>query len=406
MFAFMPRKRKRKVSLICARPFENNPGMLSVDLAFEIICRRHNLDLDIVRYCFAAPPPPVSFADGSLLQYRCMRGRLDEIFMSDAIIFWGDFLHAWNYQYQDILQESMGCAVHDKPAQHEIRRHLLFSDAPDNVFRKTLSCGSTLVGDNEALLILHTDYREALTRFLRSAARIWMRDPYSALQVAHMRSDYRKCHAGVDCGLFLRPEDMRSLVSTKLSSNNHSSGHVAVHFGRIKTSHVPMLRFAESLCRKLGRTIKWVPWLHADEKYIGDVLAIIPAMEIAAAADYSQLIGEILKSSLVITDTYHMALIAWRVGIPAICLGLAAQHPKWTISDKKKEIFYYMYNASPYYVYAGTLVEQQTRESLTEALIPLLANRDISNAITDKISSHAEHVEQAFISALKNILQS
>ena len=53
----------------------------------------------------------------------------------------------------------------------------------------------------------------------------------------------------------------------------------------------------------------------------------------------------------IITDTYHVCVNAWRMGIPAICIGEGGGKVSTSINDKKKEILYDMYGARRFYLF-------------------------------------------------------
>ena len=78
---------------------------------------------------------------------------------------------------------------------------------------------------------------------------------------------------------------------------------------------------------------------------LGDMLAIVKQ------ADY------------VVTDIYHLAVSAWREGVPALCVGNGGSYPQSTVSDKKKEILYGQIFASDMYLYVEEILDALRRDA-------------------------------------------
>jgi hypothetical protein len=136
---------------------------------------------------------------------------------------------------------------------------------------------------------------------------------------------------------------------------------------------------------------------------MAQVKALVPALQIdPAIKGYCEIIGQLLQATLLITDTYHLAVIARHLGIPTICFGIGGAHATSTISDKKKEIFHLMYQASPGYIFTEEL--GGNGQELLERAERLLENAEFTKCITIAINAHAEAMELQLVNELRKFL--
>jgi len=117
----------------------------------------------------------------------------------------------------------------------------------------------------------------------------------------------------------------------------------------------------------------WIPW--------GDGAAF-DAMEARTRKGFRQLqkapiprtalVGDLYRLlqsfSLIVSDTYHVCVNAWRMGVPAVCI--ADIHPETAESVSsghayawrdKRQCFYAMYDAMPYFTYFSELTDRKWR---------------------------------------------
>jgi hypothetical protein len=195
------------------------------------------------------------------------------------------------------------------------------------------------------------------------------------LQAAHIRQDYTKSHLGVDAALLIAPEDYDTILDTPTVTLPEEK-YILTHFARTEAPIDQLLALAQRISLELEMPLFWLPWLnHLDEK-LKDTFSEIDA------GNYSDLIHTLRNASLVVTDTYHLALIGWRLRVPVLCIGSGVHYPSSTIHDKKKEVFYMMHNMLPFYFYSELLNDEngiadyvalvkmssQIKEVLTESL--------------------------------------
>lgn len=365
--------KRRSISVICAPPNGRNTGMASVDMAFaDVMGDDPNIDVTYWRLWdssqWKAPvglpkgDVPRSFADPDTgLTYRLLRGHLDEALAADAVVFWGDFLHMAVYveQTADVLHRRMG-VVPDAVAGWSEAAEAYLLHGREDVLRRTLSYGTTLAMNTPHDYL--GQYGECLRRFHAGIQSIWHRDPYSAQTARLARAGQETCQ-GMDAAFLLdagkgRPRD--SIAS--------------VFFGRSNLRPEVVAHFSRQLTKRLGVRPRMLPWGEAPafwpmterrrfrlawpefepqpgrdglatkwETYrtLGQRPEVAPKVP-----GPSELFRRISESSVVITDTYHLAVNAWRLGTPAV-LVVDGPSRTWDVNagtpqsrrDKRHDLF-------------------------------------------------------------------
>jgi len=417
------------LTVICAAPPGPNPGMSSVDLAFFGVVRRH---LPGIQPRFVHLYTPVEIHRGKPPQelarllrrqqlpfdYECFRGKLDDVYASKAVVFWGDFLHGWNYQKHIApMLVHMGLAKDLAEAFDTVYRHLDFSHAPDDVLARSLVFGETLIFNRARDYAANPVYAGHLKRFMSGLSGVWMRDVYSALQVTRMRQRFDEANLGVDCSLLLHREDLAGLPITRWSSEDHAAtGRVGVFLGRTAYSPKMMARFAREVCDKINLPAQWIPWGDASafDDRVRQAQRGFPKLEfrqfdeVPTLGDLYSLLG---RYQLVISDTYHVCLNAWRLGVPAICIGQTVSQAAWSISSgnayawrDKRQAFYAMQDAMEFYVYAEELEESTWRQRRVYQLSELLKDRAVQDAVIQRVMTQRDAAESMLVSRLRQLL--
>ena len=152
-------------------------------------------------------------------------------------------------------------------------------------------------------------------------------------------------------------------------------------------------------------TLEWLHWLIKPAQYYDAVVELCP--ELVVPQKLEGLAGAftaLRRCRFVVTDTYHLSLLAWRLGIPTVCIGRASEHPNQTIDDKKKENFYYTYGAKMFYVFAEHLSDDAARRKIADNMAALIPNSAVTKAVIAAINVHAEHAEQQLVDECRAIL--
>lgn len=412
------------IYLINAEPTatERNTGMKTVDLSWDIFLKKNNLNKEYKRFSIRLEEQNIKVSNNLELKYNSyLDFDLKNLTDQDSIVFWGDFIHAHNYLKDGLFKLT-------RKSKKDIRKYLPsffrkkeeFSFEKQNYFvevcnfyllkgienkhwNKTLSFGTTLVGDS--IFDIDDDYHEMLNNFVQNVDYIKTRDLYSALQIAHEKKEYKKSYLGVDAALLNSYDDYKSFLDIPTAKISNQK-YIVAHFARTKISINESLEFANKFGKSLNMDLHWLPWLRSlnDKKYKNLNSNFRNSIRDICDEDYSNLIHNLKNASLVITDTYHLALIAWRLRVPVVCLGFGLQHPKSSLDDKKKEIFYTMYNMLPFYFYAEFINDKEKVSNYIKFIKNelLLDNKNIE-CIMDNIEEHSKSVEKDLFEYLINL---
>lgn len=410
--------RSKKVHVLCAPPGAGNAGMTTVDLGFEAMSRSLGLD-DVVYWRLwdqSEWRTPVggtsltddgSFADHSTgLVYRNLRGRLDEFLAADAVVYWGDFMHMAFYLQAnvDTLVSAMGvCSTEE--ARDLVYRTLLLDGQPDDVMSRVMSFGTTLnfnTSDD-----YRSPYGDALRSFVGRVHRAWFRDTYSAW-IAQL--------AGANGGLSAKGVDAAFLLPP--GTRPPSSGRLGVFFGRSAMAPEMVAGLGKRLSASLDLRPQWIPWGNepsfwpmADRRRFR---LAWPALEREASAAavptrlrqtrdvivgndtgltapvaFDELISRVSACEVILTDTYHLAVNAWRLGVPAVCV---VDRPRkiWSVNsgsegarrDKREEL-YSQLDASPLLVSADDLASR--RHGVVARVVEQLSDADAMDFIFGRV---------------------
>jgi hypothetical protein len=414
-----------RIQVICATAAKPNPGMASVDLAFHALATRHGL-ADRVTFwqlgCAAelhagrsaAEQAEIASRENVPFRYQNAWGRLEEIYAGEVIVFWGDFQHMAHYQ-QDIGERlvKLGLVPTAAAGRQSAARLFLLSEAPEAVLAKTVSCGTNLLF-NQAADYHDPEYGPWLRRLVRGIDSIWMRDPFSAMTVSRLRQEFTPDHLGFDASLFLRDEDLRVLPRQWTLDAALGEGKVGLFFHRSSLPESALCSFGLEMCRELGAEAQWLPWRMPTRKRTGQLgLMNVSRIEQIQADGPPQLgdLFELLRRyRLVITDTYHVCVTAWRLGVPAVCIGEADPKCDWDVSAgpafawrEKRLIFHAMYDAQDFFVHASEIRSSRWRRQRVRQLAALLRRPEIAAGVQERVLAQRDTVEGELVAAIRRL---
>jgi hypothetical protein len=243
----------------------------------------------------------------------------------DILIFWGDFLHAHHYLKNDLLRLTDKRRVdlrkfipkffkNPKWQRFEKDTYLdwtyefyLLQGAANKHWKKTISFGTTLIGDHDFELMKQKNYMDSFTKFIRNLDRIWTRDIYSALQAAHIRQDYSKSYLGVDTALLISPEDYDRILD-KPTITVPSGEYIVTHFARTDVSINLLLNLADRISEELEMPLYWLPWLLNldNQKFKNMEARFRTSIHELETDNYSNLIHSLKHSSLVLNPQLNI----------------------------------------------------------------------------------------------------
>lgn len=417
-------QRQKTIGVICAPTPGINPGMTSVDLAFHAVARRN--DFGDVRYfqLFDSAEYATDFPESDQyrshyfrdypLHYRRLLDRRDELLACDAIVFWGDWTHMALY-CRSIVAPSLAVlkiVADEREAIELMRAYFFLADQPKAVLQKTISFGETLIFNSprDELDI----YGELDARLFFSGLRsIYMRDIVSASKVRQLSGRFDSACLGVDCAMLLTRSD-HDWMPQQDAAPHAQRDEALVYFGRSDYSEQQQIDLVNAITERTALSPRWLDW--------GSPFAFPQAKRpLFPIRDENHLgttrIGDqmrqIEQASLVITDTYHLCVNAWRMGVPAICVGgsspasglfdLNAGHSH--AACDKRFVLYTMIGALDFYIQPHEMGDRERLEKRVAHVAERVRDAAVVEHIYAGIRASARAAEQALADDLHALLR-
>jgi hypothetical protein len=408
----------QRLSIMLATPPGFNAGMAATELALRAFLRRHDLESvaryfrlvrfgDRLSYLQPEDRADAEHRADTGIRFRSAFEEADAFISGTARLFWADYLHMGIYLRE--LAPIAAAQLHD-PAetQRRLARLLLLEGASDAVLAASISFGTTLLFNtlqDEGRAV----YAAPLRRFLKRAKRVWVRDALSAARVAHLRGDYEIGYFGVDCALLLTREDVHRNAIENGVGAPAEPGAVLAFFGRETGPREALLAAALDIARALGRPVRWLRW--GDIGGFPHLLGRPPGIAESAAATTYELLHEVAHARAVVTDTYHLAVIAWSLGVPALTAfsGHAASANDVSSGAEfnwrdKREVFYSQYDALDFLIRPEELVDGDKLRRRMAHVREAVSDESLCTAIVARIREHATAVEAALARGLHELL--
>jgi len=322
--------RGRRIAALVATPNKQNTGMRFVNDALVLWLESLGLakSTDFFQFENSDAEPPAR--SGAAM--RCILDLAPERY--EQIVIWGDFLLD-----RDWLRRVCTRVASERrivPAQAvEHAERVIFGGAGDGETPSRIVVGQCFLVGNPAYEA-DAAYRERFARLAASARFFRMRDPLSAARAAAFSGLASAATIGLDAAL-LRPALCEPSAETERERQCDGFG---VFFGRTpgglpaKLASVLAARATKAAGR--GESLAWFPqreplrWL---DVAIGNGARSLPE-------PLDEIVARLRRFHFVLTDTYHLALVCWSIGVPALCLGRGAQRFAHPVHDKKKELFF------------------------------------------------------------------
>ncbi|MGW2629139.1 hypothetical protein ACWC2K_07415 [Streptomyces chattanoogensis] len=388
-----------------------NTGMVTVDLALESLRQRaaaaSGEDIDATWYTLH-PPESAPLRDdirgaGFPLRFRSLDEHRDELRDHDAVVFWGDFLHARHYLVQDATNRLMdhGMAADRAAARELLHRNLLLADEPDDVLARTLVYGGTILHNTQSDYD-DKEYGSAFARLMKRSHRVWMRDPLSAVKVAQLRGDRTAESFGSDAALLSRPVELGLLPVTPWSQGLPEGEAIGVFLG--SRTEIPewLPGFCHEVADRFGARLEWLPWFGRRIPAPVEHLTVRPGER-----TLGDLVGVLPRYRLVITDTYHLAVNSWGAGTPVMCVGapqptVPGDDDYLSLSDLKKHVFHLAYDAADFYLTTAPHTPGRLTRRI-DRLVRLVEGGGAA-AVAGRIHEHAERSAADVVGALASVV--
>jgi hypothetical protein len=265
---------------------------------------------------------------------------------------------------------------------------VIFGEAGDAV-RRIVVGQCLLVSD--ASYEADSTYQAQLARLAENAALFAMRDPISAARVGAPASGPPPLDAAL-----LRPALLARLGSgpRRFADRPRACGFF---FHRTSGGLAAKLAAARAARRYSEGRPLYLRWLPTRELPPWLRLAANPS-EVVLPERLDDALELLAGLSCVVTDTYHLALVSWSLGVPAICIGAGAQRFTHSVHDKKKELFYLAQRIERFYLFAEDGYREASR--LSRAMFEEIERADPGPRVAQRIRGQAERVLSALDAAL------
>ena len=393
----------KQIAVFCALPPERNTGMATVDLAAFTRIRALAPEAEVTLYAYGKANE-WTYQKGELpFEHVDVTEHQEKFLASDAFVYWGDFVHTRAYWAQDRggWDEKTASMTPQQLAAWQAEqfdaysRIIFLSGLPAERVKRAIVFGSTLI-TNKAEDALDAGYWSHFTSFFAGAGRVLLRDALSAAKVSPLRGS--EATLACDCAFLLKMEDVALLKGFAPATERKGVG---VFFGR-SPQRGRMMQFARALSEEMGEECRWLRWFGTRRRH--RLAAKIHRMDIPAGeVSPGELLAALTGCRFVITDTYHMCVNAWRMGIPAVCIGQGGGATASSLSDKKKEVLYEMYGARSFYVFVENLAGAGLRGE-AKRVAAALKQEGLSAQVAATIGQHRETAERRLAEALREAL--
>lgn len=375
-----------RFAAICAFPAKLNTGMISVEAALQSLASRLPAPVDLNLFCVEKAHELPARDPAATLKYHHLSD-VSQLQGYDRILIWGDFLHARKYQINGLAPRARELHGPDyKVHLKRMGRLLRMTEADPELLSRVLCVGGSIyINDHEDEC--DRAYIEPTARLFRNARLVMMRDPVSA-HYAQRYSHREDGTIGLDCSLLLHPYGPYKWRAA--DTERGADYRICFSFGRRlaknPTTMSAMQDFVQTLAQHMNAgCVTNLSWLSRRTN--------------APIQGVCDKLKAIRRSNLVVTDTYHCAINAWREGVPAICIGSGAEDKQGTLSDKKKELFFSMFNLGDLYVYSEKIGSPGERQALCERITTLLSTPYAVSA-SESIAQYCDYVERRVVTAL------
>jgi hypothetical protein len=376
-----------KVSVIYASLKDFNPGMVSVNESFRTWLRGVDDAVEAEHYALG-----VRAEFDGMLQPRELHGNLDSALDADRVLFWGDWLQTARF-HESIVRDfpdgfDAAATTRGVTATEQVREHLILSGRPDADLHRVGIVGST-TALNSAQDFLDDAYQHDLERLFSQAAFALMRDPISVVHAEAIRTATGDACQGFDCAFLL---DATSIIGDAEPPTGRP--YVATYFGRNRANRGHEA-FTQALARAVGAEVVALAWLKRQTYHPGGLRQRIQrAWRRRTRADSVQangpaytpldeLLAAVRGARFVVTDTYHLAVNAWNLGVPAVMVADVSEDTRYSVNsgarfawrDKRYEL-YSMLEALHLFVRTSELTDPTLRRARLEHLAELLTSRE------------------------------
>jgi hypothetical protein len=295
--------------------------MLASQIAARWFLRRHQLDGDATYFRLMPiadrlghlDPVPRSaclqrIADG--IDYQVL---LHPHQLADTTpLYWGDLLHM--RQYRDSIRGLLSTST---SAPDDL---LLLKHSSLDLVRRAVSFGTTFLY-HSASDLTDDEFGPQFRRFLTNARLVMPRDIVSLAQLAAVVPE-GPVALGLDATqLFCGGADWRGAFPEGTDQSLTSPDALLCYFARGQHDVADLRQAIGLFSRGFGQPVHWLPWGdRLSFPHGGEYEGQLEVQDLAGGRQpsLSALLEAVAAAKCVLTDTYHVAVIAWSLGTPAM----------------------------------------------------------------------------------------
>lgn len=394
--------RSRPIALITATPNGFNPGMLASQLSARWFLERCGLQDRTTFLRLVSLEDRLGSESGSHDQV-CLSRLADGIryellkhpnqLAGTTPLYWGDLLHM--RQYMDALRRlPRGPAV-------AVERLLLLPDAPDDVARRAVSFGTTFLYHSAADLI-DAEFGPAFARFAARARLIMPRDMVSAAAIGllHPRASFP---LGLDVTQLLCGRAWREAFPDGIDRSLSRPNALLCHFARARHGIEDLNRVTQLFARMFAAPVYWLPWgdrraFPHGSRYEGVLDVDTLQADAGRAPSLSALLEGVAQARCIITDTYHLAVIAWTLGTPALMVRGQYWPGDYNAIVDKRHVFFMQHGLQDFFV--ANVHDAGSLAHALERACELVDQGEVLSAHVAMVAAKAEWCEQILLEVL------
>jgi hypothetical protein len=389
------------ISVVTATPPGFNPGMLACQLVARWFLSRHHLGAGTTFFRLLSMTDRLAHLAPTdrAAKLEQLNDGIDYAFLNDADqlsgttpLFWGDLLHM--RQYLNSIRRRM------RPSQSTPEELLLLRSSREDVVRRAVSFGSTFLYHTASDLTAE-DYGPCFSRFVGQARLIMPRDMVSLSQLAAV-TPRRSPVLGLDVTqLLCGASDWRDIFPEGPTAFRAEPDTLLCHFARGQHDIADLRYAVKRFSAEFGKPVSWLPWgddlsfphLKRYEGQLG-----IPTVAIGDPPKLSAILETLAAAKCVLTDTYHVAVLAWSLGTPALLVRGDYWPGDFNKHVDKRYVFYAQHG-----IHECFLPTSRDREAVSAFLhksVALISDGRVLDWHTSSVRQRAEECELQLVSAL------
>lgn len=378
--------------------------MLASQAAARWFLRRHRLDGDATYFRLMPIADRLAHLDPSE-QSACLQRIEDGIdyqvllhpdqLIDTTPLYWGDLLHMRQY-----LDSIRGLLRASSSTPEDL---LLLKRSSLEFVCRTVSFGTTLLY-HSASDVTDSEYGPPFQRFLASARLVMPRDIVSLAQLAAVVPE-GPVALGLDATqLFCGEADWRGAFPEGTDRSLARPGALLCYFARGKHD-VDDLREAIGLfSRGFGQQVHWLPWGdRLSFPHVGDYEGRLDLHDLAGGQQprLSALLEAVAAAKCVLTDTYHVAVIAWSLGTPAMIVCGDHWPGDYNAVIDKRYVFYVQHGLQEFFL--NNARDRPALATFIQRGVELVADGKSLRWYRESVRRRAESVELQLAAGLREV---